>query len=195
MIGYFACAAMLRFWESPCWPQSSPWSLASVARPMLAALRAVMAEAGASKMYCLDWGSGQTPLVTAVSRLTMLSWVLAKSWGIVLPSAVVGLLASRSPTAPAKWTSPPKPRVTAFPSPVQSGFSGERLGKCWAAVTAVPWVVEVDWPEEDGGGLPLPPPEKKISQIKNKKNTAPPTANCLRRRRTLRETTAALCHT
>ena len=63
----------------------------------------------------------------------MLSWVLAKSWGMVVPRAVDGLLASRSPTAPAKWTSPPKPRVTALPSPFQSGLSGECFGKCWAA--------------------------------------------------------------
>ena len=50
MMGYFACAATVRFWESPCCPQSSPWSFASVARLTLAALRAVRAEAGASKM-------------------------------------------------------------------------------------------------------------------------------------------------
>ena len=142
---------------------------------MLAALSGGEGQAGTSKMKGFDWGSGQVPFVTAVSRLTMLSWVLAKSCGMVPPSAVVGSLASRSPTAPAKWTSPPKPRVTGFPSPFQSGFSGDRLGKCWAAVTTVLRVVDED-PSDDAGVLPPPPPEKKISQIRNKRTRVPPTA-------------------
>ena len=62
---------MVRFCESPCGPQSIPWSLASVTSEIWALLSAVMAEAGASKMYGLFWGSGQVPSVTAVSRLTM----------------------------------------------------------------------------------------------------------------------------
>ena len=49
-----------------------PWSLASVASEIVALLRAVTAEAGASKMYGLFWGSGHVPSVTAVSRFTML---------------------------------------------------------------------------------------------------------------------------
>ena len=151
---------MVRFCESPCGPQSMPWSLASVASEMEALLSAVTADAGASKMYGLDCGSGHVPSVTAVSRFTMRSWAPEKSWGIVVPSAVDGSLARFSPTTPAKCTSPPKPSVTVLPLPFQSGLSGERFGKCSAATVA--WcpgavdVVEV----LDVPGLP-PPPEKK----------------------------------
>ncbi len=127
---------MVRFCDRPCGPQSMPWSLASVATETVALLSAVMAEAGASKMYGLFWGSGQVPLVTAVSRLTMRTWAPEKSCGMVVPRAVAGFLARLAPTAPAKCTSPPKPRVTVLPLPVQVGLSGECFGKCSAVTTA-----------------------------------------------------------
>ena len=70
---------------------------------------------------------------------------------MVVPRAVVGFLARFVPTMPAKWTSPPKPKVMVWPFPLQAGLSGECFGKCSAVVTAW-WVV-------DGGGG-LEPPEK-----------------------------------
>ena len=70
------------------------------------------------------------PSVTTLSRFTMLTLVPAKSWGMVVPRAVEGSAARLSPTVPSKWTSPPKPRVTDCPSPVQPGFNGECFGKC-----------------------------------------------------------------
>ncbi len=127
---------MVRFCDNPCGPQSMPWSLASVVSETCALLSAVTAEAGASKMYGLFWGSGQVPSVTAVSRFTMVSCVPAKSCGKVSPRAVAGSAASLVPTAPAKCTSPPKPRVTEWPLPAHSGLSGECFGKCWAATVA-----------------------------------------------------------
>ena len=72
--------------------------------------------------------------------------------GMVVPSAVEGSLARFSPTAPAKCTSPPKPRLTVFPLPFQSGLSGECFGKL-SAGAAVWWVVA------GGGGGELEPPE------------------------------------
>ncbi len=60
----------------------------------------------------------------------MLKFDPAKSWGIVVPRAVEGFWASFWPTAPSKWTSPPKASVTVCPLPFQSGLSGEFLGKC-----------------------------------------------------------------
>ncbi len=136
MIGYFACEAIVRFCERPCAPQSMPWSLASVASDTVALLRAVTADAGASKMYGLFCGSGQVPSVTAVSRLTIRSCVPEKSCGMVVPRAVDGFLARLVPTAPAKCTSPPNPSVTDLPLPVQSGLRGECFGKCSAVAAA-----------------------------------------------------------
>ena len=78
----------------------------------------------------------------------MLSWVLAKSCGMVLPRAVVGLLASRSPTAPAKWTSPPKPRVTACRYPSSPGSAATAWESAGRPSTAVLRVVEEDWSDE-----------------------------------------------
>ncbi len=91
-------------------------------------------------MYCLFWGSGQTPLVTTDSRFTMLICVPSMSWGMELPRAVAGLVARFWATAPSKWTSPPNPRVTALPSPLQAGSSGDRAVERVAAVlgTVVP---------------------------------------------------------
>src|SRR3984957_20714700 len=140
MMGKLAWDAIVRFCDRPWAPQSMPWSLASVATDTVALLRAVTADAGASKMYGLFCGSGQVPSVTAVSRLTMRSWVPEKSCGMVGPSAVEGFLVRLVPTAPAKWTSPPKPSVTVLPLPVQSGLGGEGFGKCSAVATAW-WVV------------------------------------------------------
>ncbi len=154
MIGKLACDAIVRFCDRPWGPQSMPWSLASVATDTVAPLRAVTAEAGASKMYGLFCGSGQVPSVTAVSRLTMRSWVPEKSCGMFVPRAVEGSLARLAPTAPAKWTSPPKPSVTVLPLPVQSGLSGECFGKC-SAVAASWWVVAGAL-----GGGPEPPEKK-----------------------------------
>ena len=51
----------------------------------------------------------------------------ASSWLTVVPSAVVGSLVSRKPSAPSKCTSPPKARVTALPLPFHAGFRGELL--------------------------------------------------------------------
>ena len=107
-----------------------------MATDTVALLSAVTAEAGASKMYGLLWGSGQVPSVTAVSRFTMRTCAPEKSCGIVVPRAVAGFLARLVPTAPAKCTSPPKPRVTVLPLPVQAGLSGECLGNRSAATTA-----------------------------------------------------------
>jgi len=152
MMGNLDWEAIVRFCDRPSAPQSMPWSLASVATVAVALLRAVTAEAGASKMYGLLWGSGQVPLVTAVSRFTILSWVPSKSCGIPVPRAVEGFWARRSPTSPAKCTSPPKPTVTVLPLPVQSGLSGECFGKC-SAVTTAWWVAA-------GLGGALEPPEK-----------------------------------
>ena len=53
MMGKSALEAIVRFWDRPSAPQSMPWSLASVATDTVALLRAVTAEAGASKMYGL----------------------------------------------------------------------------------------------------------------------------------------------
>ena len=66
----------------------------------------------------------------------MVSSAPEKSFGMVVPRAVAGSLARLSPTAPAKCTSPPKPSVTAWPLPFQSGFRGECFGKRWAATVA-----------------------------------------------------------
>ena len=153
MMGKLAWEAIVRFCDKPSAPQSMPWSLASVATDTVALLRAVTAEAGASKMYGLLWGSGHVPSVTAVSTLTILSWVPSKSWGMPVPRAVEGSWVRLAPTSPAKWTSPPKPRVMVLPLPAQSGLRGECFGKC-SAVAAAWWVVVGDL----GGGLE--PPEK-----------------------------------
>src|SRR5580700_2131771 len=142
---------IVRFWDSPCGPQSRPWSFASVASEMPALFNAVTADAGASKTYGFDCGSGQVLSVTTVSRFTMLAWVPANSCGIVVPRAVDGSWASFEPTTPSKCTSPPKPRVTGWPLPFQAGLSGECAGK-WAA--AVVWCCGV---EGGGGALPEPP--------------------------------------
>ena len=143
---------MVRFWDSPCGPQSRPWSFASVASEMPALFKAVIADAGASKTYGFDCGSGQVLSVTTVSRFTMLAWVPANSCGIVVPRAVEGSWASFEPTTPSKCTSPPKPRVTGWPLPFQAGLSGECAGK-WAAAVVV-WCCVV---EGGGGALPEPP--------------------------------------
>src|SRR6202050_1261188 len=180
---------MFRFCDRPCGPQSSPWSLASVTSEILALLSAVMAVAGASKMYGLDCGSGHVPSVTAVSRLTIVRFEPASSGGAVSPNAVPGFWARRPPTSPAKCTSPPKPMVTGLLFPFQSGLSGECLGNGSAATVSL-----VATGGGGGGGLPRPP-EKKAKWISNRRTGVPPTANCRRRRRTLRDTTAALCHT
>ncbi len=124
---------------------------------MEALFSAVTAEAGASKMYCLFCGSGHVPSVTAVSRLTMLMFDPAKSWGMVVPRAVEGFWASFPPTTPSKWTSPPKPSVTVFPSPFQSGLSGEFLGKCWLASVATRADEDDVVVEVDAVGVPEPP--------------------------------------
>ena len=111
-------------------------------------------------MYGLDWGSGQVPSVTAVSRFTMRSWAPEKSWGMVVPSAVDGSFARFSPTTPAKCTSPPKPSVTVLPLPFQSGLSGERFGKR-SAVTMAWCPGPVDVVEVPAlPGLPEPPEKK-----------------------------------
>ena len=99
-------------------------------------MSAVIADAGASKMYGFDCGSGQVPSVTAVSRFTMVRLAPEKSFGMVVPRAVAGSWARLSPTAPAKCTSPPKPSVTVRPLPFQSGLSGESFGKRWATAVA-----------------------------------------------------------
>ena len=155
MMGNLLAEAMARFWVRPAAPQSTAWSLASVATVMEALRSAVMAVAGALKMKGLAWGSGQVAVsVMAVSRLTMRSSAPAKSWLTVVPSAVFGFWTKRVPTAPAKWTSPPKARVTGRPLPFQSGLRGEWWGK---ATTT--WCVP---PCEDvvGGFFPPPPPLK-----------------------------------
>ena len=90
-----------------------------------APLKALMADAGAEKTNCLDWGCGQVPSVSADSRLTMERSTPDRRAGTVGPRASVGSAASRSPrVVPAgKWTSPPKANVTACPLPFQSGSS------------------------------------------------------------------------
>ena len=130
--------------------------MAWVTSEMWAALSAVMAVAGASKMYGLDWGSGHVLSVTAVSRLTIVRFEPLKSCGMVSPNAVAGSFARRSPTSPAKCTSPPKPMVTGLPLPFQSGLSGECVGNGSAAT--VSWVVVAVG--DGGGGLPDPPEKK-----------------------------------
>ncbi len=75
----------------------------------------------------------------------------ASSWLAVVPRAVDGFWVKRWPTAPAKWTSPPKARVTAFPLPFQSGLRGE-----WAGNERCNW-----WTVVGAGGFFLPPPERK----------------------------------
>ncbi len=68
---YFDCRRAASDICKPARPQSSPWLLASVTRVTPVPRRAVTAEAGAEKTYCLGWGSGHVPSVSAVSRLTI----------------------------------------------------------------------------------------------------------------------------
>ena len=72
----------------------------------------------------------------------------ASSSGTVVPSAVAGLLLSRSPTAPSKCTSPPKAKVTGVPLPFQFGFSGE-----WAGNDVCDEVVAASWCAGGRGAL------------------------------------------
>src|ERR1700722_15468402 len=115
----------------------------------------------------------------------MLSWAPENRVGNVVPRAVAAFCCRLAPTVPSKCTSPPKARVTGFPLPVQSGLRGEWAGNAWVVCALA----------GAGGVAFLPPPEKKITKISNKKTRTPTTVTCRRRWRTLRETTSALWHT
>src|SRR5690606_1041967 len=86
-----------------------PWLLASDATSTPAAFRAVSAEGGARKVYCLP-GAGVPPVVIAVSRLTMAMSARLSTLAMG-PSAVLGLASRRVRSTPSKWTSPPNAMV------------------------------------------------------------------------------------
>ena len=121
--GNFAASAAAMACCRPGTPQSSPCVLASVTSERFADWNALSADGGAYHTYCLDWGSGQVPLVNAESKLAMATW---EPWTRVdtPASAVVGSLCNLEARTPSKWTSPPKAIVTGSPLPCQAGDRG-----------------------------------------------------------------------
>ena len=123
MIGNLVRVRMARACWRPAGPQSSPWLLASVTKVTPACSKAVTAVGGAKNTYVLGCGVGHPPSVSDDSKLTILTVAPARSAGTVGPRAVAGSPSRRSPRldVDGKLTSPPKAKVTARPSPVQSG--------------------------------------------------------------------------
>src|ERR1700761_7375591 len=120
-----------------------------------------MADAGAEKTYCLDWGCGHVPSVRADSKLTMERSTPDSNVGTVEPRAFEGSLASRSPRVVpvGKCTSPPKANVTACPLPSQSGLR-------WALVAGVggtlAWPAPPAWLCPEAVGAPPPRPRVRM---------------------------------
>src|SRR5215218_10166035 len=110
--GNFADRAAASESRRPTGPKSRPWLLAMVATSTPASLRAVRAAGGARKVKSL--GAGVPRSVMAVSRLTTARSARRRTPAMG-PKVVAGLVASRDPIAPSKWTSPPKAMVTGSP--------------------------------------------------------------------------------
>ena len=183
---------MVRFCDRPCGPQSMPWSLASVASEIAALLSAVTAEAGASKMYGLFWGSGQVPSVTDGLQVHHAQLGPGEELGDRRARARSrGSWPGSAPTAPGEVHVAAEAEghglAVALPVGVERRLLREPLGGDGGVVELAGAVVA--W-------APSPTPRRRRrSRSTGAGRARRPTANCRRRRMTLRETTTALCHT